>query len=134
MKTGIVEVSRKQIVAGKDLPDGVYEGTWGGHEVKVSIEGIEYNIETDIGVRTFGMPCVVRIKAGEITIDTPPARCQYCALKATRHWKGEWLCEDHAEKERGNQLRNAVLHHNQALADIQKGFLDSKRPEGEVDF
>jgi hypothetical protein len=51
------------------LPDGEYKGIWGGYEAIIVIDGLQYRLETEKGIRTNSAPCVVCIKDGEATIE-----------------------------------------------------------------
>lgn len=50
------------------LPDGEYEGTWGGYVVKVIFNGIEYRGDTNVGIRTPCAPCIVTVLNGEMSV------------------------------------------------------------------
>ena len=50
------------------LPDGDYRAIWGGYVVQFWIEEKCYEAKTDIGIRTMGMACRVKISNGEIEV------------------------------------------------------------------
>jgi len=52
------------------LPNGYYNGTWGGYVIEVSYKGKTYELETEEGVRGMGFKVVVEIKDGVATFDT----------------------------------------------------------------
>lgn len=47
------------------LPDGYYQGTWGGYCITVRYNGSEYELKTEEGVRGIGIKVVVTIQNGE---------------------------------------------------------------------
>lgn len=49
------------------LPDGSYQGTWGGYIIEVTYNGKIYELKTEEGVRGMGFKVVVTIKNGEAT-------------------------------------------------------------------
>lgn len=50
------------------LPDGEYEGTWGGYIVIVQHEGKTYHVEVDQGIRTMAAPCTLTIRGSEAEV------------------------------------------------------------------
>lgn len=51
------------------LPDGHYNGIWGGHVIELSYKGKTYELTTDEGVRGVGYKVVVVIKDGIATYE-----------------------------------------------------------------
>ena len=51
------------------LPDGQYDGRWGGYHVTFVVDGIEYEAQTNIGIRTPNAPCVVTVSGGKMTVE-----------------------------------------------------------------
>jgi hypothetical protein len=51
------------------LPDGYYNGTWGGYVVEIHYKGKTYELETDEGVRGVGIKVVVQVENGVATFD-----------------------------------------------------------------
>lgn len=51
------------------LPDGNYQGTWGGSIIVVHHDQKEYHLTTDEGVRGMGFRVVVSIKDGKGTFE-----------------------------------------------------------------
>lgn len=49
------------------LPDGNYQGNWGGNIITVNYKGKTYELETDEGVRGIGFNVTVIIKGKEQT-------------------------------------------------------------------
>lgn len=50
------------------LPDGEYEGRWGGYVVTVVHGGFEYQGSTSNAIRTPNAPCVVTVVNGEMNV------------------------------------------------------------------
>ena len=46
------------------LPDGVYEGTWGGYDVEMDVAGYVVTFRVDMGIRGMNEPCLVDVKDG----------------------------------------------------------------------
>jgi len=51
------------------LPDGSYVGTWGGNIISLPLDGKNYELETEEGVRSFGIKVVVTISDGVATFN-----------------------------------------------------------------
>jgi hypothetical protein len=51
------------------LPDGYYNGIWGGYIIEVQYKGKTFELETEEGVRGIGFKVVVEIKDGVATFD-----------------------------------------------------------------
>jgi len=67
-KISNVDISKLLVDISK-LPDGEYKGIWGGYEAIIEIDGLQYRLKTEKGIRTNSAPCVVCIKDGEATIE-----------------------------------------------------------------
>lgn len=52
------------------LPDGLYNGTWGGYVIEITYNGKNYELETEEGVKGIGIKVVVEVKEGVATFDT----------------------------------------------------------------
>ncbi len=46
------------------LPDGIYEGIWGGHNIDVKFNNKTYNLKPDEGVRGINVKVIVTFKDG----------------------------------------------------------------------
>ena len=68
MKSIVLSCERVEKIDMSKLPSGRYEGKWGGYEIDVDIEGIEYRMRTEIGIRTFGAPCIVIVENGTVSV------------------------------------------------------------------
>lgn len=44
------------------LPDGLYNGVWGGHIIVVKYQGKTYELETEVGVKSFDIKVIVEVK------------------------------------------------------------------------
>jgi len=66
MKNKIKSIKEKvpQIVT---LPDGFYNGLWGGYIIQVASNGKTYELETEEGVKGIGIKVIVEIKDGIAT-------------------------------------------------------------------
>lgn len=51
------------------LPDGFYNGVWGGYVIEVAYEGKTFELATEIGVKGIGIKVVVEVEDGEATFD-----------------------------------------------------------------
>ena len=51
------------------LPDGCYNGTWGGYVIEIQCNGKTYELETEKGVKGIGIKVVVEIENGVATFD-----------------------------------------------------------------
>ncbi len=51
------------------LPDGLYNGVWGGYVIEVNYKGKTYELETKEGVRGMDIKVVVEIKDGVPTFE-----------------------------------------------------------------
>ena len=51
------------------LPDGYYNGTWGGYVVEVTYKGKVFELETEEGVRGIGFKVIVQVENGVATFD-----------------------------------------------------------------
>jgi hypothetical protein len=69
VKTKIMSAEKISNVDISKLPDGEYKGIWGGYEAIIEIDGLQYRLKTEKGIRTNSAPCVVCIKDGEATIE-----------------------------------------------------------------
>jgi hypothetical protein len=49
------------------LPDGSYQGLWGGYVIEINYKGKTYELTTEEGVRGIGFRVVVTIKDGDAT-------------------------------------------------------------------
>lgn len=52
------------------LPDGLYNGVWGGCVINVTYEEKRFELATEIGVKGIGIKVVVAVEDGEATFDT----------------------------------------------------------------
>lgn len=56
----ITELKPAEVV----LPDGIYNGVWGGSEINLSYNGKNYLLKTEEGVRGIGIKVIVIINDG----------------------------------------------------------------------
>lgn len=68
MKNKITSITKK-IPETTTLPDGLYNGTWGGYVIEIDYKGDTYELATEEGVRGINIKVVVEIKDGEPTFD-----------------------------------------------------------------
>ena len=52
------------------LPNGLYNGVWGGYVIEITSKGKKYELSTEKGVRGIGIKVIVEIKDGVATFDT----------------------------------------------------------------
>lgn len=52
------------------IPDGIYQGIWGGYKIEVKIKDKTYEMTTEEGVRGINVPVIITIKDGEATFVT----------------------------------------------------------------
>ncbi len=53
------------------MPNGSYDGVWGGYHVDFVVEGVLYTARTKIGIRTPAAKCKVVICDSHVTVDIP---------------------------------------------------------------
>lgn len=54
----------------ESLPPGQYPGTWGGCLVEFATTTGTFEVETSTAVRGLGVPCIVTIQGGRLTVET----------------------------------------------------------------
>ena len=54
------------------LPDGVYDGVWGGYVVRFSVDGIDYEAQTKDGIRNPWCHCKITSKDGNLSVEIDP--------------------------------------------------------------
>jgi len=64
----ILEITEKVPQVAK-LPDGVYNGTWGGYVIELVYQGKTFQLKTEEGVRGMGFKVVVFVKDGVATYE-----------------------------------------------------------------
>ncbi len=52
------------------LPDGLYDGVWGGYIIEMLYNGKKYDLTTEEGVRGINIKVVVQVENGVATFDT----------------------------------------------------------------
>ncbi|MBP6538899.1 MAG: hypothetical protein KA234_01085 [Saprospiraceae bacterium] len=52
------------------LPDGLYNGLWGGYAIDIDYKGKKYELATEEGIRGMNIKVVVQIDKGVATFDT----------------------------------------------------------------
>lgn len=58
------------------LPDGVYDGVWGGYVVSFTVDGVEYEVQSKDGIRTPRAPCKVTSKDGLLSVEAVFGKAQ----------------------------------------------------------
>ena len=58
---------KKKVVVDHSIPDGFYRGIWGGTCITLTVDGAEYELTTEEGVRGGGFPVVVTVISGIAT-------------------------------------------------------------------
>ena len=53
------------------IPNGTYDGVWGGYNVNFVVDGLSYKAQTKIGIRTPATKCKVYICDSLVTVDIP---------------------------------------------------------------
>jgi len=66
MKTAAYNV--EEITIPPSIPDGIYDGIWGGYEIVFYACGKTFKAKTEEGVRGFGIKCAVSVCNGKITV------------------------------------------------------------------
>ena len=51
------------------LPDGYYNGVWGGYSIDVNYKSKAYELETEDGVRGINVKVIVEVKDGIATFE-----------------------------------------------------------------
>ena len=65
----IISITKK-VPQNVSLPDGTYNGVWGGYEIEVIFEKEQYTLSTKEGVRGIGIKVVVHVTEGVATFQT----------------------------------------------------------------
>jgi hypothetical protein len=68
MKTPATQLRRVEAL--DLLPDGVYDGVWGGYVVRFTVDGIDYEAHTSEGIRTPRAKCKITITNGKLSVET----------------------------------------------------------------
>ena len=69
MKNKITSITEK-LPQPAVLPDGFYNGIWGGYVIEISYKDRKYGLHTEEGVRGIGFKVVVEIQNGVATFDS----------------------------------------------------------------
>lgn len=69
MRNKITSITKK-VPKTTTLPDGLYNGIWGGYVIEINYKGDTYELATEEGVRGINIKVIVEIKDGEPTFDT----------------------------------------------------------------
>jgi len=70
MKTNVLSAEEIRRVELSALPVGEFKGIWGGYQVTFDVDGTNYRLKTELGIRTPAAPCIIRIQNGEVSIET----------------------------------------------------------------
>ncbi len=68
MSNKILKIT-KQIPQETTLPDGIYQGIYGGYNIEVKYKDNTYDLKTEEGVRGNGFKVIVTIKDGIATFE-----------------------------------------------------------------
>ena len=68
VESKVVSGKSVSMISLSDIPDGEYQGVWGGYEVRVMIQDKTYQFTTNDGIRTMDAPCIVTAKDGKIIV------------------------------------------------------------------
>ena len=60
---------RERVPQVATLPDGYYNGTWGGYVIEVRYQNKTFELETEEGVRGGGFKVIVQVENGVATFD-----------------------------------------------------------------
>lgn len=66
MKTTASNLRRVELI--DQLPDGIYDGFWGGYTVTFTANGATYDAKTEKGIRHVCCPVRVTSKGGQLVI------------------------------------------------------------------
>ena len=69
MKGKIISITEK-VPQTTTLPDGFYNGIWGGHVIELQHKGKKYELTTEEGVRGFNIKVVVQVEEGIATFSS----------------------------------------------------------------
>ena len=70
MQSHKIKAIREKVPQITTLPDGLYNGTWGGYVIDVNYKSKVYELETEEGVRGIGIKVVVSITDGVASFNT----------------------------------------------------------------
>lgn len=68
MKNKVLSITKK-IPKTTTLPNGYYNGIWGGYIIEVDYSNERYELTTEIGVKGVNIHVVVKVIDGNITFD-----------------------------------------------------------------
>lgn len=68
MSTTATNIKRLITDVAGAIPDGTYEGNWGGYVVTFRVGSETYEAKTKDGIRTPHCPCVVTVSGGQIEV------------------------------------------------------------------
>lgn len=69
MKNKVKSITEK-LPQASNLPDGLYNGVWGGYVIEIRFDGKQYELATEMGVRGIGIKVVVQVEDGIASFDT----------------------------------------------------------------
>lgn len=67
MRAKIISATSK--IELSELPDGEYEGTWGGYVINATVNGMSVRFKTKWGIRGVNIPCVVIVNNGSVIVE-----------------------------------------------------------------
>ncbi len=62
-------ISAKIKIPKSNIPNGTYHGIWGGYEIIFTAHSIEYELQTEEGVRGRGFKVLIKVRDGIITFE-----------------------------------------------------------------
>jgi len=54
------------------IPHGTYKGVWGGYTVRVTVDHTQFELKTDVGIRTPNADCVVTSGPDGVFVEATP--------------------------------------------------------------
>ena len=66
MKNKITAITEK-LPIDTSIPDGLYNGVWGGYAIELRMNGKTYELTTEKGVKGIGIKVIVEVKDGIAT-------------------------------------------------------------------
>jgi hypothetical protein len=68
METQATSIEAFDAVESDSLPNGDYEGIWGGYVVTAEIGGRHYHLKTKDGIRCSNCACTVLVRNGVVSV------------------------------------------------------------------
>jgi len=69
MRSEVIAAKVTAPIALEKIPDGTYQGLWGGYIVNFKVGQINFELTTSLGLKGMNFPCIVTVRKGTVTVD-----------------------------------------------------------------